>query len=54
MILCVTPNTAIDKTLVVENFALNAIHRPSLELNLPGGRAVTWPGWREHSASRRL
>jgi tagatose 6-phosphate kinase len=38
MILCVTANTAIDKTLVVENFALNAIHRPSLELNLPGGK----------------
>ncbi len=38
MILCVNPNAAIDKTLVVENFRLNAIHRPSFELALPGGK----------------
>ena len=38
MILCVNPNAAIDKTLVVENFHLNAIHRPILELALPGGK----------------
>jgi tagatose 6-phosphate kinase len=38
MILCVNPNTAIDKTVVVENFRLNAIHRPSFELALPGGK----------------
>lgn len=38
MILCVNPNAAIDKTLVVEHFQLNAIHRPVLELALPGGK----------------
>lgn len=38
MILCVNPNAAVDKTLVVEDFRLNAIHRPSLELALPGGK----------------
>ncbi len=38
MLLCVNPNAAIDKTLVVENFYLNAIHRPSFELALPGGK----------------
>lgn len=38
MILCVNPNAAVDKTLVVENFRLNAIHRPSYELALPGGK----------------
>lgn len=38
MILCVNPNAAIDKTLVVENFHLNAIQRPVIELSLPGGK----------------
>jgi tagatose 6-phosphate kinase len=38
MILCVNPNAAIDKTVVVEHFSLNAIHRPSFELALPGGK----------------
>lgn len=38
MILCVNPNAAVDKTLVVERFHLNAIHRPVLELALPGGK----------------
>lgn len=38
MILCVNPNPAVDKTLVVENFQLHAIHRPSVELALPGGK----------------
>jgi tagatose 6-phosphate kinase len=38
MILCVNPNAAIDKTVVVEDFHLNAIHRPSFELALPGGK----------------
>ena len=38
MILCVNPNAAVDKTLVVESFHLNAIHRPSFELALPGGK----------------
>jgi tagatose 6-phosphate kinase len=38
MILCINPNAAVDKTLVVENYRLNAIHRPSFELALPGGK----------------
>ena len=38
MILCVNPNAAVDKTLVVEHFRLNAIHRPTFELALPGGK----------------
>ena len=38
LLLCVNPNAAIDKTLVVENFHLNAIHRPTQELALPGGK----------------
>lgn len=38
MILCVNPNAAVDKTVVVDNFRLNAIHRPSFELALPGGK----------------
>ncbi|MBE0698762.1 MAG: 1-phosphofructokinase family hexose kinase [Anaerolineaceae bacterium] len=38
MILCVNANAAIDKTVIVENFQLNAIHRPSFELVLPGGK----------------
>jgi tagatose 6-phosphate kinase len=38
MILCVNPNAAVDKTLVVDHFRLNAIHRPSFELALPGGK----------------
>lgn len=38
LLLCVNPNAAIDKTLVVENFRLNAIHRPIQELALPGGK----------------
>lgn len=39
MILCVNLNAAIDKTVVIENFQLNAIHRPSFELVLPGGKS---------------
>jgi tagatose 6-phosphate kinase len=38
-ILCVNANAAVDKTVVVENFTLNKIHRPSLELVLPGGKS---------------
>ncbi len=38
MILCVNPNAAVDKTVVVENFRLNTIHRPTFELALPGGK----------------
>jgi tagatose 6-phosphate kinase len=39
MILCVNANAAVDKTVIVENFQLNAIHRPSSELVLPGGKS---------------
>lgn len=38
MILCVNLNTAIDKTLVVDNFQLNGIYRPREVLALPGGK----------------
>ncbi len=38
MILCVNPNPAIDKTVVVSGFRLNAIHRPTSVLALPGGK----------------
>jgi len=38
MILCVNPNAAIDKTLVVPAFRLNEIHRPEQVLALPGGK----------------
>lgn len=38
MILCVNPNPAIDKTVVVPGFRLNAIHRPAGVLALPGGK----------------
>lgn len=38
MILCVNPNASIDKTVTVDQFQVNAIHRPSFELALPGGK----------------
>ncbi len=38
MILCVNPNAAIDKTLVVPAFRLNAIQRPEQVLAFPGGK----------------
>lgn len=38
MILCVNPNAAVDRTLVVDNFRLNYIHRPTIEVALPGGK----------------
>jgi len=38
VILCVNPNPAIDKTVVVRGFRLNAIHRPASVLALPGGK----------------
>ncbi len=40
MILCVNPNAAVDKTVVVDHFQVNAIHRPSFELSLPGGKGI--------------
>lgn len=38
MILCVNPNASIDKTVTVDQFQVNAIHRPSFELSLAGGK----------------
>ncbi len=39
MLLCVALNAAVDKTMVIEGFRLNAIHRPSYELVLGGGKS---------------
>jgi tagatose 6-phosphate kinase len=38
MILCVNLNAAVDRTLVVDNFTLDAIHRPGAVLAMPGGK----------------
>lgn len=38
MILCVNPNAAIDKTVVVSRFHVNAIQRPETVMALPGGK----------------
>ena len=38
MILCVNPNAAIDKTVVVNTFRLNVIQRPEQVLAFPGGK----------------
>jgi len=38
MILCVNPNAAIDKTVVVPGFRLNEIQRPERVLAIPGGK----------------
>ena len=38
MILCVNPNAAIDKTVVVEHFTLDKIHRPIQVTAFPGGK----------------
>lgn len=40
MILCVNANAAIDKTMVVSPFRLNAIHRPRQVLALAGGKGA--------------
>src|SRR5215468_9856367 len=40
MILCVNLNAAIDKTVVVNSFRLNAIHRPRRVLAVPGGKGA--------------
>lgn len=39
MLLCVNANAAVDKTVIVEDFRINAIHRPSFEMILPGGKS---------------
>jgi tagatose 6-phosphate kinase len=38
MILCVNPNAAIDKTVIVSPFQLGKIHRPQAVKALPGGK----------------
>ena len=38
MILCVNPNAAIDKTVIVPAFRLNEIQRPERVLAFPGGK----------------
>ncbi len=38
MILCVNPNAAIDKTIVVKSFRLGEIHRPEQVIPTPGGK----------------
>lgn len=38
MILCVNPNAAIDKTVIVSPFRLGKIHRPQAVKALPGGK----------------
>jgi tagatose 6-phosphate kinase len=38
MILCVNPNAAIDKTVIVPHFHLNDIQRPQKVIALPGGK----------------
>ncbi len=38
MILCVNPNAAIDKTVIVPDFQLGRIHRPTHVQALPGGK----------------
>lgn len=39
MLLCINANAAVDKTVIVENFTLDAIHRPSYEMIQPGGKS---------------
>jgi tagatose 6-phosphate kinase len=38
MILCLNPNAAIDKTIVVSSFEINKIHRPESVVALAGGK----------------
>ena len=38
MILCLNPNAAIDKTIVVSSFEINTIHRPESVIALAGGK----------------
>ena len=40
MIVTITPNAAIDKTLTVPNFQIGFRHRASQSLTLPGGKGV--------------
>jgi fructose-1-phosphate kinase PfkB-like protein len=38
MILCMNPNAAIDKTVIVSPFQLGKIHRPEAVKALPGSK----------------
>ncbi|MGB8644261.1 MAG: 1-phosphofructokinase family hexose kinase [Anaerolineae bacterium] len=40
MILCVNAHAAIDQTIVIRRYTLNAIHRPEQGLALPGGKGA--------------
>ena len=40
MLLCVTPNPALDRTLTTSNFTLGGVFRPSSVLNAAGGKGV--------------
>ena len=40
MIITVTPNVAVDKTLTVPNFQVGFRHRASESLTLPGGKGL--------------
>lgn len=40
MILCINANAAIDKTVLIDRFHLNDIHRPQSVIALPGGKGA--------------
>lgn len=40
MIVTVTPNAAVDKTYIVENFTIDRVHRPSSWRIVPGGKGI--------------
>lgn len=40
MILCINANAAIDKTVIINRFHLNEIHRPQSVISLPGGKGA--------------
>ena len=54
MIVTVTLNTAIDRTLIVPNFRPGRRHRASGAFRTAGARASTWPARSSASAPRRL
>lgn len=40
LILTVTPNASIDKTYVIDGFAVDRMHRPSMATSAPGGKGI--------------